>query len=97
MPTYITLGKYTTQGIAGIKQGPERLDAARRAYEAAGGKLFEFFLVMGEYDFVSISEAPDDEAYTRVILTLAAAGNISTERLKAFPEADYRRIVGSLP
>ena len=30
MPTYISLLTYTQQGIAGIKKGPERLDAARR-------------------------------------------------------------------
>ena len=29
MPTYISLLTYTQQGIAGIKKGPERLDAAK--------------------------------------------------------------------
>ena len=97
MPTYIILGKYTDQGIRNIKESPQRLDAARRGVEAAGGKMPQFFLTMGQYDFVAISEGPDDEAMTRVLLAIAASGNVKTETLKAFPEADYRRIVASLP
>lgn len=96
MATYIILGKYTSQGIRNMKDSPQRLDAARRAIEAAGGKMGGFYLTMGQYDFVSIGEAPDDETMTRVLLGIAASGNVTTETLKAFPEADYRRITGSL-
>jgi uncharacterized protein with GYD domain len=97
MATYIILGKYTQQGIQNIKQGPQRVDAARSAIEGAGGKMPGFYLTMGQYDFVSIVEAPDDETMTRAILTVGQGGNISTETLKAFPESEYRTIVGSLP
>ena len=96
MPTYIILGKYTTQGIQNIKQGPQRVDAARQAISAAGGKM-DFYLTMGQYDFVAVTEAADDEAFTRALLAVASSGNVSTETLKAFPEADYRRIIASLP
>jgi uncharacterized protein with GYD domain len=97
MATYIILGKYTQQGIQNIKQGPQRVDAARSAIEAAGGKMPGFYLTMGEYDFVSVVEAPDDETMTRALLSVAQGGNISTETLRAFPEADYRRIIASMP
>jgi uncharacterized protein with GYD domain len=97
MATYIVLGKYTQQGITNIKQGPQRVEAARSAIEAAGGKMPGFYLTMGQYDFVAIMECPDDETMTRAILTVASSGNVSTETLKAFPEADYRRIIGALP
>lgn len=97
MPTYIILGKYTDQGIRNIKQSPQRVDAVRSAIEAAGGKMPGFYLTMGQYDFVAIAEAPEDETFTRVLLGIVSQGNVSTQTLKAFPEADYRRIVGSLP
>jgi uncharacterized protein with GYD domain len=97
MATYIILGKYTEQGIRNIKQSPQRVDQVRSAIEAAGGKMPGFYLTMGQYDFVAISEAPDDETMTRVLLSVVSSGNVSTETLKAFPEADYRRIVASLP
>jgi uncharacterized protein with GYD domain len=97
MPTYITLMKWTDQGIKNIKQGPQRLDAAKQAIQQAGGNMRQFFLVLGEYDAVSISELPDDETYARFILSTASQGNVSTTTLKAFTEDEYRRIVGALP
>ena len=36
MPTYITLLKYTQQGIGNIKRSPARLDAAKRVFKQAG-------------------------------------------------------------
>ena len=97
MPTYITLIKYTQKGIENIKQGPSRVDAARQAIEAAGGKMKEFYLTMGSYDAVSIGEAPDDAAYAKMILAIASKGNIQTETLRAFKEDEYRKIIADLP
>ncbi|MDQ6800813.1 MAG: GYD domain-containing protein [Acidobacteriota bacterium] len=97
MPTYISLIQYTQQGIQKIKESPARLDHARKGYEAAGGKIKDFFLVMGEYDLVIISEMPNDEAVARLTLTLGSSGNIRTRTMRAFNESEYRKIVQSLP
>jgi uncharacterized protein with GYD domain len=95
--TYITLIKWTEQGIRNIKESPQRLDAARQAIRAVGGNLRELYMVMGEYDLVVISEAPDDESYTRAILTIASGGAVRTTTMKAYTEEEYRRIIASLP
>ncbi|MFQ5880299.1 MAG: GYD domain-containing protein [Dehalococcoidia bacterium] len=97
MPTYITLLKWTQEGVKNIKQSPQRLDAAKQAISAAGGTWKNFYLVMGEYDMVVISEAPNDEAYARVMLTIASGGAVSSTTLKAFTEEEYRRVIASLP
>jgi uncharacterized protein with GYD domain len=96
MPHYITLIRYTQQGAAKIKESPSRLDAARKAAKAVKGKIHSWFLTMGKYDAVIISEFPDDESAARFMLGTAALGNISTQTLKAFTEDEYRSIVGSL-
>ena len=46
MATYINLLKFTQQGIKNIKQGPERLDAAKQAFKAAGAEIKDFYLTM---------------------------------------------------
>jgi uncharacterized protein with GYD domain len=97
MPTYIILGKYTTQGIQSIKQSPERVDRARKAIEAAGGKMGEFKLTLGQYDFILETEAPSDEAFAAVLLAIGSGGTITTESLRAFSEKEFREIVGKLP
>jgi uncharacterized protein with GYD domain len=93
---YVTLVGYTHQGISKIKNSPSRLDAAKKAAEAEGGKIHTWYLTMGQYDAVLISEFPSDEACAKFALSAGALGNISTETSKAFEEAAYRKIIGSL-
>jgi len=97
MPTYITLLRYTQQGIEKIKDGPTRLEAAKQSIRAMGGEIKAFYLVMGQYDAVVVSEAPDDETVARFVLANGARGFVRTETLRAFTEAQYREIVGQLP
>jgi len=97
MATFITLGKYTQQGIGKIKESPQRLDRAREAAKGLGGTFKEFYLTMGQYDFVAITELPDDEAAAKVALMTGQQGNVTTETLRAWPSADFRKLVDSLP
>ncbi len=97
MATYISLIRFTEQGIKGIKDSGNRIDAARKAYQAAGGKLKEVYSVMGQYDIVVIAEVPDDAAAARLALSLGALGNIRSETMRAFTEDEYRKIVAALP
>src|SRR3954468_4709410 len=96
MPTYIAMLKWTTQGLQNIKQSPSRLDTARKGLEAAGVKLKDFYMVMGQHDMVLIVDAPDDASLARAMLSTAASGSISSETCRAFTEAEYRQIVGGL-
>jgi uncharacterized protein with GYD domain len=97
MPHYVTLLRYTQQGAVKIKESPARLDAARKAAEAAKGKIHSWYLTMGKYDAVLVSEFPDDETAARFLLSTSALGNVSTQTLRAFTETEYRKIIGSLP
>ena len=97
MATYISFIQYTQQGLAAIKDSPKRLDAARKAFEQAGAKIKEFYLVMGKYDIVIIAEAPNDEAIARTNLLLGSKGNIKTNTSRAFTETEYRKLIDSLP
>lgn len=96
MATYVSLVRYTDQGIRTIKDSPTRLDAAKKAFQSAGGELKQFYLAMGKYDIVLVAEAPDDETVARITLALGSLGNVRTETLRVFTEAEFRNIVGSL-
>jgi len=97
METYIILGKYTQQGISRIKEGPARIEAARKAIEAAGGKMVGWYLTLGRYDFVVVTEAPNVKAAASVLLATGAQGNVSTETLHALTEAEFKDVVSALP
>ena len=97
MPTYVVLVNWTDQGIRTVKESPRRLDATRKAIEAAGGKLLGFYLTMGRYDEVLIVEGPSDEVAATMALSAGSEGNVRTETLKAFREAEYRGIIAKIP
>lgn len=97
MEKYIILCKITQKGIENIKDSPARLDAAKQAFKAMGGELTEFYLTMGRYDMVVIGELPDAETGARLSLAIGSKGAVRTESLRAFPEAEYRKIIEALP
>ena len=97
MATYISLIKLTHQGVTSIKDAPARLDAGKETLKSFGSELKAFYLTMGSYDIVTISEAPDDAAAAKVALAIGSAGNVTTETLRAFTEDEYREIVAALP
>ena len=97
MATYITLIRYTQQGVQNMKESPARLDAAKQAFQAMGAELKEFYLLMGQYDAIVVAEAPDDETATKLAITVGSAGAVRTETLRAFTEDEYRKIIDALP
>ena len=97
MFTYITLYRYTAQGIRSIKESPKRVDQARQAMEKAGAKLKGIYLTTGRYDLIAISEWPTEEAAMTFLLAMGAAGNVTTETLRAFDEAAFKKMVAAIP
>ena len=97
MPTYISLLRFTQQGVQMIKESPARLDAAKKAFKAVGGELKKFYLVLGQYDAVLVAEHPDDETATKLALTIGSQGNVRTETFRAFTEDEYRKLIAALP
>ena len=97
MATYIVLLHYTQQGIQKIKEGPARIEAAKKAFKAMGAELKQWYLVMGRYDAVAIAEAPNDETVAKLALAAGSLGAIQTETLRAFTEDEFRKIVADLP
>ena len=97
MPTYITLYNLTDQGIKNIKDAPARYEKGIKQFEAVGGKVIGFYATMGEYDYVGIGEAPNDEIAMSFALATGSLGNVRTTTLKAFTTEEFADLVGKLP
>ena len=82
MTTYIALFNLTEAGIKAAKDSPRRLDAAKKLLTDMGGEMKQFYMVMGEFDFVGICEAPDDAVMARYVLQLGGLGFVRTKTLK---------------
>jgi uncharacterized protein with GYD domain len=96
VPTYVVLANMTQQGIQTAKDIPQRRAAAKEAAKALGITWREGWLTMGQYDVVFILDAPDDETVARFALQIGMRGNLSTQTLRAFSEAESDAVIGSL-
>jgi uncharacterized protein with GYD domain len=96
MAIYINLVSWTDQGIRNIKDAPQRIDAFKKTIEAAGGKLNGFYVTMGQYDLVTIIDAPNDEAMANIALNTGSKGSVRTETFKAFTEDQFRTMVAKM-
>ena len=96
MPHYITLMRWTSQGIAGLPGWRERVEEGERMIEDAGGTLVGVWVTLGRYDVVEIFEAPDDETAVEVLLRLQRFGAEHTETLRAFTRDEAAEIVRRL-
>jgi uncharacterized protein with GYD domain len=69
----------------GISGGAvQRANGFRELVEQAGGQVRELVWTMGEYDFIIVLEAPDDETAATLVLRVAAAGNVRSKTMRAF-------------
>ena len=97
MPAYISLLNFTDQGIRNVKQTTQRAEAFRATAEKMGVKVKEIYWTLGRYDAVADIEAQDDEAVTRLMLSLGSLGNVRTETLRAFSAQEMDRILRGMP
>ena len=93
MPTYVTLMKWTDQGIKDVKATVDRAEQARQAIEQMGGHMPTILWTQGTYDIVAIADFPDEESASAFVLTLAKMGNLRGETLRAFSAEEMRRIL----
>ncbi len=88
MATYIMLTTLTPEGCRTLHQRPERLDEVNREIEEFGCKVVGQYAVLGQYDFISIVEAPDNETIAHLSVDLASRGTVKIQTLPASPLPD---------
>lgn len=97
MSPYITLWNFTQQGVENVRENPERIDRIEELFAELGGELLAYYMLLGRYDTITISEFPDDETAAQAILAVGEQGNVSSETMKAFSRAASRDLIDGLP
>jgi uncharacterized protein with GYD domain len=88
MPLYLLLSNLTPQGVQTLKSNPMRLGEVNRDVEELGARILHQWAAIGEFDFVTIVEAPDDLTMARVSVTLGARGSTRIESHPLVPIED---------
>ena len=95
MPHYVTLVKWTGRGLQDVMDAPQRFAGVVKMVENRGGKI-QIFSTMGEYDFVALAEAPNDEIAMQAALLLESGGNAKTTTMKAWTLDEAAKILAKV-
>ena len=93
MQTYVTLWKYTKDGLMDIKKTPKNFELAKKIIKNAGGKLLSSYGLVGEYDVLTIMEMPDEKSAASTILKICSTGRITSQTMTALSIDDFLAIV----
>ena len=89
MALYVMMTNLTDEGRKTIKTNPQRIKEVNKEVEAMGVKILAQYVVMGQYDFINILEAPNNEAIARVAIELGSRGTLQTNTLAAMTLDDF--------
>ena len=92
MQTYVTLWKYTKDGLMDIKKTPRRFEFVKKVINSEGGKLLSIYGLIGEYDVISVMEMPDEKAAAATILKICSTGRITAQTMTALSVDEFLKI-----
>jgi len=76
-------------GWATLHENPDRIRQVREEVEAVGLKVIDQYALLGQYDFLNIIEAPDEQTMARAAVMLASRGTLKTTTLPAIPVDEF--------
>lgn len=83
MPVYVALSKLTEEGSKTIKKNPERIKEVNKDLEAMGVKILAQYALLGQYDFINILEAPDNDTIVRMSVEIGSRGSVQMQTMPA--------------
>jgi len=89
MPIYIMISTLTDEGRKTIKKHPERIEEVNREIENMGAKVLAQYAILGQYDFITILDAPNNEAIAKISLELGSRGTVQIVTLPAIPVDEF--------
>ncbi len=85
MAFYLQLVVLTDKGRQNFEENPDWIKEISKIIELMGVKIITQYALLGQYDFVSIIEAPSDEAVAKLSLKLSAMGAFHPTTMAAIP------------
>ncbi len=88
MPTYVMLTNLTADGVRTLKNNPGRVAEVNKEVEQIGARVVAQYATLGQYDFVTVVEAPDEKTMAKVSVELGSRGTMTSQTLAAIPAGE---------
>jgi uncharacterized protein with GYD domain len=97
MPMFICMLNWTEQGIRSVKESPKRAQAARDLAKKLGVEIKEVYLTSGDSDLLLILDTPNGDNVAKFALALGSLGNVRSRTARAWPQAEFQKLISELP
>jgi uncharacterized protein with GYD domain len=97
MPMFILSLCWTDQGIRGVKDAPKRSQAAKELAKKVGVEIKQIFMTSGDDDLLLIVDTPNGDNVAKFALSLGSMGNVRSRTVRAWPEAEFQKLISELP
>jgi uncharacterized protein with GYD domain len=91
VPDYIMLTNLTPEGVQTLKNNPSRVQEVNKEVEQLGVKVKEQWATLGQFDFITVVEAPDTQTMAKVSVELGSRGTMSSQTLAAMPAEELAK------
>ncbi len=92
MPIYISQVTLTQEGLQELKTVPDRIEANRKLWEEAGGKLLAWYVMLGDYDYLLITEAPNEKVMAEIAVKASRRGRTRFKTFPAIPIEEFAQV-----
>lgn len=96
MPQYVCLMRLTPAAFADKKPLAEKIQECTAIVSRMGGKIKGLWMTFGQYDFVAVTEVPDELTKAAESLAIASTGYVTVETLRAFDADEMAKIQAKL-
>ena len=91
MPTYVMLTRLTSDGVKTLKDNPSRVHEVNKEVEQLGVKVVSQWATLGEYDFITVVEAPDESTMAKLSIEMGSRGTVMNETLTAIDAEEFTK------
>jgi uncharacterized protein with GYD domain len=91
MSTFVMLTNLTPEGVQTLKNNPNRVQEVNREVEQLGVTVKDQWATLGQYDFITVVEAPDEKTMAKVSVELGSRGTMTSQTMAAIPAEELAK------
>jgi uncharacterized protein with GYD domain len=93
MSIYIMMSVLTDEGRKTVKANPHRIKEVNKEVEQMGAKILAQYVTLGQYDFINVLDAPNNEVIAKVAMELGSRGTLQTSTLAALTLDEFIKAI----
>lgn len=89
MARYIIMSTLTDEGAKTLKKNPGRVKEVNAELKEMGIEVLDQYVVLGNFDFLTVVEADDENTIFKAVVELLSRGSIRTATYRAIPVNEF--------